>query len=433
MAGSPSDCNGAIVSGGYNLIQSVTGCTITGTTTGNILSQDPKLGLLGDNGGPTLTRALLTGSPAIDAGSPAAPGSGGNACTISDQRGIARPQPASGRCEIGAMEFQGGGLSITGILPADPGVALPGKAGNGNPVVAFIQGSGFANGATAKLIRPGQPDIVGAPVSVGQGGIVLTASFDITGRATGSWDVVVTNSDGTSVTRAAGFLIETPQAPVLWAQVIGPRLVRIGFPATYTVLFGNRGNTEAWGVPLVIGVSENVSFSFISPVSPPPMQSGQVPTDWSQAPFSTPPESSGIVYAPLVLPFVPPGFTGSIQIAVLPPPGTHGQGVDMISGILPPYYQPNLDPEHQNGLIDFAQLNAELAFGITFPPVLVPALQQYLNTQLQNMVQQSRSRWVSSQGSQYQVYSDAQLQLDPIQFAVAQAQSAAPSARQRVQ
>jgi CSLREA domain-containing protein len=425
LVGSPSDCNGTLTSGGYNLIQSTAGCTITGTTTGNILNQDPKLGFLGDNGGPTLTRALLTGSPAIDAGNPATPGGGGNACTISDQRGIPRPQPAGGRCDMGAVEFQGGGLSITGILPGDPRSPLPGKAGNGNPVVAFIQGSGFVNGANAKLVRFGQPDIVGMPVSVGQGGIVLSASFDITGRETGPWDVVVTNPDGTSVTRAAGFVIETPQAPNLWAQVVGPTLVRIGFPATYTILFGNRGNTEAWAVPLTIGVSENVSLSFKSPVTPPPGQPGQILTDWSQIPFTLPADSSGIVYAGLVLPFVPPGFTGAIQFVVVPPPGTHGEGLDMISGIFPPYYQPNLDPQHQVSLINFAELNAQLFLGIAFPSRLIPALQQYLNMQLQDMVQQSRSAWLSSQGAQYQVYSDAQLQLDLIQFAVTQAQSAA--------
>ena len=34
---------------------------------------DPMLGPLQDNGGPTLTHALLTGSPAIDAGDPRLP------------------------------------------------------------------------------------------------------------------------------------------------------------------------------------------------------------------------------------------------------------------------------------------------------------------------------------------------------------------------
>ena len=62
------------------------------------------LGPLQDNGGPTFTHALLAGSPAIDARNPAAPGSGGNACEATDQRGVARPQGAA--CDIGAFELE---------------------------------------------------------------------------------------------------------------------------------------------------------------------------------------------------------------------------------------------------------------------------------------------------------------------------------------
>src|SRR5262249_45247804 len=127
QGGASSDCGGTLTSGGYNLIQSTSGfCIITGTTTGNILNQNARLGLLGDNGGPTQTHALALGSPAIDTGNPIATGSGGRACTISDQRGVARPLSAGGRCDIGVVESQGGGLSITRVTP--------GSAGNTGPL-----------------------------------------------------------------------------------------------------------------------------------------------------------------------------------------------------------------------------------------------------------------------------------------------------------
>ena len=64
-----SDCSGALISSGYNLIQNTNDFTLTGDLTTNILGQDPLLGPLQDNGGPTLTHALLPGSPAIDQGS----------------------------------------------------------------------------------------------------------------------------------------------------------------------------------------------------------------------------------------------------------------------------------------------------------------------------------------------------------------------------
>jgi hypothetical protein len=66
-------------------------------------SGDPMLGPLADNGGPTLTHALLPGSPAIDTVSMVS-------CTIStDQRGVPRPivQTSSDTpCDIGAFELQ---------------------------------------------------------------------------------------------------------------------------------------------------------------------------------------------------------------------------------------------------------------------------------------------------------------------------------------
>ena len=55
------------------------------------------LGVLADNGGPTLTHLLEAGSPAIDAAN-------GAVCPATDQRGVARPQGAG--CDVGAVEAQ---------------------------------------------------------------------------------------------------------------------------------------------------------------------------------------------------------------------------------------------------------------------------------------------------------------------------------------
>ena len=96
------DCMGPITSLGYNLIGSLNGCTALGKTTGDLAGVDPLLGPLADNGGPTLTRALLPGSPAIDAGHPARSARAPHACPSTDQRGF----PRVDRCDIGAYEAQ---------------------------------------------------------------------------------------------------------------------------------------------------------------------------------------------------------------------------------------------------------------------------------------------------------------------------------------
>lgn len=86
----------------YSLIGNTSGCHIPARGVGNLLNRKPVLGLLADNGGKTKTHALLVGSPAINAASPQAPGSGGSSCETVDQRGVVRPQ--SGRCDMGAYE-----------------------------------------------------------------------------------------------------------------------------------------------------------------------------------------------------------------------------------------------------------------------------------------------------------------------------------------
>ncbi len=107
------DCSGILSTDRYNLIQNVTGCTITGNTVGNITGQNPLLGPLQNNGGATWTQALLAGSPAIDKGNPSTPGSGLAACLATDQRGATRPMGAA--CDIGAYEY--GGLPYHVTLP----------------------------------------------------------------------------------------------------------------------------------------------------------------------------------------------------------------------------------------------------------------------------------------------------------------------------
>jgi cysteine-rich repeat protein len=96
------DCTGKLVSRGYNLIEDPTGCVIDGDSTGVMTGQSPRLAPLADNGGPTQTHALMPGSPAINLGNPATPGSGGTACEAIDQRGVSRLQTS--RCDMGAYE-----------------------------------------------------------------------------------------------------------------------------------------------------------------------------------------------------------------------------------------------------------------------------------------------------------------------------------------
>jgi hypothetical protein len=102
---------GSITSQGCNLIGNKDGSTgwvatdITGTSTA---PKDPKLGLLADNGGPTQTMSLLTGSPAINAGSNAlAKDPTDLDDTLKyDQRGSHYKRIVNTTVDIGAFEVQ---------------------------------------------------------------------------------------------------------------------------------------------------------------------------------------------------------------------------------------------------------------------------------------------------------------------------------------
>jgi CSLREA domain-containing protein len=97
------DCSGAFTSTGYNIVTVVVAahCTITGSYS----TAGASLGLLQNNGGPTLTHALLVGSAAVDAGNPSGCAYNDNpdAILISDQRGV--PRPNGPRCDLGAFEL----------------------------------------------------------------------------------------------------------------------------------------------------------------------------------------------------------------------------------------------------------------------------------------------------------------------------------------
>lgn len=103
------DCSGTLISEGYNLIEIVTGCVITGDTTGNKLNVAPELGPLTNNGGPTMTHALLARSPAIDAGAPVGCLDEEGEPLTADQRGYVRLMDGDSDnkpiCDMGAFEY----------------------------------------------------------------------------------------------------------------------------------------------------------------------------------------------------------------------------------------------------------------------------------------------------------------------------------------
>ncbi len=188
------------------------------------ITDDPRLGHLGNYGGFTQTVPLLYGSPAIDAGND-------TTCAATDQRGKGR----LGACDLGAFEWQGNSLSISEgnnqfaavntafahpltvtVTPNDPGLPVDGV------VVTF---TGPDNCACVSLN--------GSPVTVGTDGFasVLASANDTPGKLTvtaaaqGADDVTfhlaILDRPSLSVTNSPVPYNGSPQAAIVQASAAG--------------------------------------------------------------------------------------------------------------------------------------------------------------------------------------------------------------------
>ncbi len=103
------------------------------------------------------------------------------------------------------------------LAQADPAPTVssisPNRGNNyGTTTITNLAGSNFQAGATVKLIRSGQTDIVATHVNI-VSAEQITCEFDLTGAAAGAWDVVVTNPDNQQATLSGGFTVQALPAP----------------------------------------------------------------------------------------------------------------------------------------------------------------------------------------------------------------------------
>lgn len=186
-----------VFSAGHNLDA---GATCGFGSLGDISNRAPLLGPLANTGTTGLqTLALLGGSPAIDAGD-------NSSCPATDERGVSRPQGAL--CDIGAVEYAGPVVTLApATAPSTTGATVNGSV---NPnlrdtVYSFRYGTTTAYGGSTSSVDAGAG---GAPVAVKA---VLAGLAPAT---TYHYQLVATNSDGTSTTGDATFTTAgTPPPP----------------------------------------------------------------------------------------------------------------------------------------------------------------------------------------------------------------------------
>jgi hypothetical protein len=112
-----SHTTSSFLSKGYNLIGDGNATGSFNQTGDQVIGDDlPGLGPLANNGGPTQTHALLSGSPAIDAIPQGTNGCGTDIAT--DQRGVSRPQGSA--CDIGSFELEASDTEAPRVISTFP-------------------------------------------------------------------------------------------------------------------------------------------------------------------------------------------------------------------------------------------------------------------------------------------------------------------------
>ncbi len=196
------DVSGSFISQGYNLVGNVgvvSGFTAAGDKAGTSAAPiNPRLGPLADNGGPTLTHALLAGSPALDAGDNALALNFNSAPLTTDQRGAGFPRVAD------AADADAAQTVDIGAFEAHPPVEdVTAKTTGRNAPLSFSFNVGDAALGVSSVTAASnnQTLVPDANLSLSGGGsartLLITPAANLTGTAT--LTLTVNGANGRSI------------------------------------------------------------------------------------------------------------------------------------------------------------------------------------------------------------------------------------------
>ena len=249
--GFQDDVSAAVQLADASLIQDTQGATIQATRNGTITGQDPQLGALADNGGPTRTHLPQEGSPVIDAGI--------NTDGLQhDQRGFPRVSDAGP--DMGAAET-GGGLTIGDAAIEE------GDDGSRDLAFAVTLGGPASDDVTFEFAAVEDPQ--GANPATAGDDFVAASGSGMIGQGESETTVSVPVNGDTAVEPTETFLVQLSNvagAPVLDASAVGtityddlPQITALGG----AVEEGDQGDTALdFEVAISGAISDPVTFDY---------------------------------------------------------------------------------------------------------------------------------------------------------------------------
>ena len=207
--------------------------------------------------------------------------------------------------------------------------AEPRVGGNTGQVTMYIYGAGFKSTSTAKLTLTGQSDIIADTTYMTDAlGESVLAKFNLKGKTTGVYDLIISTPGDTTLTLPAYFTIQTGLRSKPWASLSGRDRFLINRWQTFYINYGNTSNTDAKGTMLVFVINDlpglEVTFPDIKVVLPKPVR--DLGTDYTRISDSvkiyyttttlTGYEGKSMRVYPFYIPFIAAGTTTNSRVKI---------------------------------------------------------------------------------------------------------------------
>ncbi len=284
-----------------------------------------------------LTYSTFLGGSGNDAGLAMAVDASGNAFVAGATTSANFPVTANAfQPKVTAGAYDGSDWFFSIVGSGTIGTVSRSTAGNAGDATVFVSASGVTAGAVGRLVSA-------------DGGTTLTArgvatadalgrwpfTFALDGVATGAYDLVVRNADGSEVRKTAALTVSAGQGPKLSMAIVGRAAVRIGTPAKYQLTVTNSGDTDAYYAVVRVGLPAAVQAKFGFGPSVP--QFAGDTTDYNANTATA--VQAGVAYTLVYFPVVPVGTSASVDVDLT---ATDGTPINL-EAILLPSYLPSID------------------------------------------------------------------------------------------